>query len=172
MTPLETLGITVATGVTAAIVAAVTTLLVEGRKHGYEDRIRFIDLRRERYSDLLRSADQHVRILRRQLGVVEDWFTLGSTKNESPPPLPTTDPISHLAAEIALLGRKPEVGDAAKATYDALVALDQFAWDSDIQDAGAWLHNIDKPFWKAIASYEEARGRFVVAARDDLSGRP
>ena len=71
MTPLETLGVALLTAVAAAVVASITTLLVEGRKHGYEDRIRFIDLRRERYSELLREADQHVRILRRQLGVVE-----------------------------------------------------------------------------------------------------
>jgi hypothetical protein len=83
----------------------------------------------------------------------------------------TTDPISHLVAEIALLGRKPEVGDAAKATYEAVVALDRFAWDSDIQDAGAWLHNIDKPFWKALGTYDQARARFVAAARDDLDRR-
>lgn len=171
MTPLETLGITLVTGVTAAIVASVTTLLIEGRKRGYEDRIRFIDLRRERYSDLLREADQHVRILRRQLGVVEDWFTVGSTKNEPPPALPTTDPIGHLAAEIGLLGRKVEVGDAANAMYDALVALDQFAWDGDIGDAGAWLHNIDKPFWKALGAYEKARTAFVAVAREDLDRR-
>ncbi len=103
--------------------------------------------------------------------MVEDWFTAGSTRNDSPPPLPTTDAIGHLVAEIALLGRKPEVGEAATATYNALVALDQFAWDSDIQDAGASLHNIDKPFWKALAAYEEARARFVVAAREDLDRR-
>jgi hypothetical protein len=171
MTPLETLGITLATGVTAAIVAAITTLLVEGRKHGYEDRIRFIDLRRDRYSELLREADQHVRILRRQHGVVEDWLTLGSTKNESPPPLDSTDPIGHLAAEIGLLGRKAEVGEAARAVYDALVILDRYAWDSDIGDAGAWLHNIDKGTRAALAAYEEARTRFVAAARDDLGRR-
>lgn len=95
----------------------------------------------------------------------------GSTKNESPPPLSSTDPISHLAAEIALLGRKPEVGDAATAMYDALVVLDRYAWDNDIQDAGAWLHNIDKPFREALAAYNAARTRFVPAARDDLGRR-
>lgn len=171
MTPLETLGIALVTGVAAAIVASVTTLLVEGRRHGYEDRIRFIDLRRERYSELLREADQHVRVLRRQLGVVEEWFTAGSTRNDSPPPLPTTDPISHLAAEIGLLGRKPRVGEAAIAMYEALVVLDQFAWDSDIQDAGAWLARTNKPFWRVLAAYSEARTRFVVAARDDMGRR-
>lgn len=171
MTALETLGVALLTGVAAAVVASITTLLVEGRKHGYEDRIRFIDLRRERYSDLLREADQHVGILRRQLGVVEEWFTAGSTRNDSPPPLPTTDPISHLAAEIGLLGRKLDVGDAARAVHEALVVLDRYAWDSDIRDAGAWLHNIDKPFRAAAAAYDQARMQFVAAAREDLGPR-
>lgn len=171
MTPLETLGIALATGVTAAIVAAITTLLVEGRKHGYEDRIRFIDLRRERYSKLLQEADQHVRIVRRQHGVVEDWLTLGSTKNESPPPLASTDPIGHLAAEIDLLGRRAEVGQAARAVYDALLILDRYAWDSDVRDPGAWLHNVDKETRAALAAYESTRTRFVAAARDDLGQR-
>lgn len=168
MTPLETLGITLAAGVTAAIVAALTTLLVEGRKHGYEDRIRFIDLRRERYSTLLREADQHVRILRRQHGVVEDWLTLGSTKNDSPPPLDSTDPISHLAAEITLLGRNVEVGAAAQAMYEALVVLDRYAWDSEVRNPGEWLNLVDKPTRAALATYDAARTRFIADARDDL----
>jgi hypothetical protein len=171
MTPLETLGVALLTGVAAAVVAAITTLLVEGRKHGYEDRIRFIDLRRQRYSELLREADEHIRILRRQLGVVEDWLMASPTKNDSPPPLPSTDPISHLSAEIGLLGRKLDVGDAARAVYEALVVLDRYAWDSDIKDVGAWLHNIDKPFRTAAAAYDEARARFVTAAREDLGRR-
>jgi hypothetical protein len=97
MTCLEALGIALVSGIAEAIVTAYATVHIESLRHGYEDRTRFIDLRRERYSTLLRDADQHVRILRRQHGVVADWFMAGSIKRDSSPPLTSTDPMSHLA---------------------------------------------------------------------------
>jgi hypothetical protein len=85
MSPLEALGIALVSGVASAIVTAYATVHVEALRHGYEDRTRFIDLHRERYSTLLREADEHVRILRRQHGVVVDWLTLAPV---SPMPCP------------------------------------------------------------------------------------
>ena len=70
------------TGVGAALVAAVTTILVEGRRRGYEDRTRFIELRRERYSQLLRESDEHVRMLRRQHAAVIDRVINGDEAPE------------------------------------------------------------------------------------------
>jgi hypothetical protein len=52
-----------------------------------------------------------------------------------------------------------------------LVILDRYAWDSDIGDVGAWLHNIDQGVRAALAAYEVARTRFLTAARDDLGRR-
>jgi hypothetical protein len=112
------------TGVGAAIVAAATTILVERRRHGYEDRTRFIDLRRERYSEMLRESDEHIRTLRRQHAAVVEWEASGAEPLTRPSvPLGSTDPLGHLAAEIALLGRSTAVGDAAEAMYQALVGL-------------------------------------------------
>lgn len=166
MTPLETLGVAVVTGVAAAVVAAMTALLVEGRRHGYEDRIRFIDLRRERYSTLLREADEHVRILKRQYDAVLDFLAEHDRKTIDAPTLGSTDPLSHLAAEIALLGRKREVGPAAQAVYEALVRLDRFAWDAS-DDAQAYINRSDKPMSEALAAYAAARARFLDAVKDD-----
>jgi len=167
MTPLETLGVALVTGIAAAVVASITTLLVEGRKHGYEDRIRFIDLRRERYSTLLREADEHVRILKRQYDAVFDFLADPDRHTIDAPPLTSTDPLSHLAAEISLLARKPAVGPAAKTMYDALVALDRFAWDA-ADDPQAYINRSDAPMDEAIGAYDAARERFLATAKEDL----
>lgn len=166
MTPLETLGITLASGVTAAVVAAITTLLVEGRKHGYEDRIRFIDLRRERYSVLLREADEHVRTIKRQYDAVLE-FVANDAPTINAPPLGSTDPLSHLAAEISLLARKPDVGAAAQAVYEALVNLDRFAWNAS-DDPENYIRRSDEPMDEALAVVDAARTRFLAVAKADL----
>lgn len=130
MTPLEALGIALVSGVAAAIVTAYATVHVESLRHRYEDRTRFIYLRRERYSTLLRDADEHVRIIKRQYDAVFE-FVANDAPTIAAPTLGSTDPLSHLAAEISLLARKEEVGPAAQAVYEALVRLDRFAWSAN-----------------------------------------
>ena len=143
MTPLETLATLFLAGVGAAIVAAATTILVERRRHGYEDRTRFIDLRRERYSEMLREADEHIRTLRRQHAAVVEWEATGAEPLTRPSVLlDSTDPLGHLAAEIALLGRSMAVGDAAEAMYQALVGLDE---DCAFDDATVDVGVVDQP---------------------------
>src|SRR4051812_34351212 len=166
MTPLEALGVALASGVTAAIVAAVTTLVVDSRKHGYEDRVRFIDLRRDRYSTLLRESDEHVRTIKRQYEAVLE-FVANDAPTIAAPPLGSTDPLSHLAAEISLLARKPDVGPAAQSVYEALVKLDRFAWNAD-DDPDRYINQSDQPMDEAIATFDAARARFIAAAKADL----
>jgi hypothetical protein len=84
------------------------------------------------------------------------------------PTLGSTDPLSHFAAEIALLGRKREVGVAAVAVYEAPVALDRFAWDDEVQNPGASLDQMDAPMDEKLAAYDVARTRFLAAAKGDL----
>ena len=165
MSPLETLAVSLVGGVAAAIVTTLGTLWVQGQRHSYADRTRFIDLRRERYSTMLREADEHVRIIKRQHDAVLAW--LAESKDSKPPQLASTDPLSHLAAEISLLGRSPVVGDAAEAMYRARFALDQFAWDAE-WDPNRWLDWAGKGMNEPLDAYDKARSAFLVAAKQDL----
>jgi hypothetical protein len=170
MTSLETVAVVLLTGVGAAVVAAVTTILVEGRRHGYEDRTRFIDLRRERYSQMLKESDEHIRMLRRQHAAVVDWEMAGAPPTSRPEvPVSSTDSLGHLAAEIALLGRSTAVGDAAEAMYQALVGLDEdCAFDHATVDVGPWISRTEPILADGLMAYDAARGRFLAAAKADI----
>ena len=147
-----------------------TTILVERRRHGYEDRTRFIDLRRERYSQMLRESDEHIRTLRRQHAAVVEWESSGAPPVARPEvPLGSTDPLGHLAAEIALLGRSTAVGDAAEAMYQALVGLDEdCAFDDATVDIGSWISRTERILAEGLVAYGAARDRFLAAAKLDL----
>ena len=83
--------------------------------------------------------------------------------------LPSTDPLGHLAAEIALLGRQAAVGDAAEAMYQALVSLDDdCAFDESVVDLGAWISRTEPILAEGLVAYDGARSRFLAAARVDL----
>ena len=166
MTFLETLLVSAVTGAAAAVITLAGTMWVQSQRQGYADRTRFIDLRRERYSEMLRESDEHVRILKRQFDAIIAWLS-HETEHFGPPPLATTDPLSHIAAEIALLGRKDKVGEAANELYTALVALDRYAWDSG-WDPGQWINWVDQPMTATLAAYDVARIAFVAAAKEDL----
>lgn len=168
MTPLEALGIALVSGFAAAVATAWASVHVESLRHGYEDRTRFIDLRRKRYSDLLREADQHVRILKRQHDAVLDYVMENHREAVDAPTLESTDPLSHMAAEISLLGQKEEVGRAATSLYEALVGLDRFAWNAATSHPREWIDRVDKPMDEALAAYDAARTRFLDAAKKDL----
>ena len=170
MTTFETFVTILLTGVGAALVASVTTILVERRRHGYADRTRFIDLRRERYSQMLRESDEHIRMLRRQHAAVVDWEMSGAEpRSRLSVALGSTDPLGHLAAEIALLGRKTAVGDAAEAMYQALVGLDEdCAFDDATVDVGAWISRTEPILADGLVAYDAARDRFLAAAKSDL----
>jgi len=170
MTTFETFLTVLLTGVGAALVASVTTILVERRRHGYADRTRFIDLRRERYSQLLRESDEHIRMLRRQHAAVVDWEANGASPTARPDTeLGSTDSIGHLAAEIALLGRSTAVGDAAEAMYQALVGLDEdCVFDALTVDIGAWISRTEVILAEGLVSYGKARDLFLTAAKADI----
>jgi hypothetical protein len=93
MTPLEALGIAFVSGTVAALVTAWATVHVEALRHVYEDRARFIDLRRQRYSDLLRESDEHVRTIRRQHGAVVEYLVEHGRTTVDAPTLGSTDPL-------------------------------------------------------------------------------
>ncbi len=166
MTPLETFAVGLLGGVVAAIVATVGTFWLQSMRHAYADRTRFIDLRMERYSTLLRESDEHVRILKRQHDAVVSH--LAGESDDPPPVLGTTDPISHFDAEISLLARRQEVGEAAVAIYGALVSADRFAWDSGWRSADEWFNWASKKLDEPLAAYERARAAFLDAAKKDL----
>ncbi len=170
MTTFETFLTVLLTGVGAALVASVTTILVERRRHGYEDRTRFIDLRRERYSQMLRESDEHIRTLRRQHAAIVDWEMDGAPPTSRPEvPLNSADTLGQLAAEIALLGRSTAVGDAAEAMYQALVGLDEdCAFDDETTDVGAWISRTELILADGLVAYDAARSRFLTAAKTDI----
>ncbi|MFI5292383.1 MAG: hypothetical protein ACHQ02_05920, partial [Candidatus Limnocylindrales bacterium] len=170
MTTFETFLTVLLTGVGAALVASVATILVERRQHGYADRTRFIDLRRERYSQMLREADEHIRMLRRQHAAIVDWEANGAPPEARPDiELGSTDSLGHLAAEIALLGRRTAVGDAAEAMYQALVGLDEeCAFDEAISDVGEWISRTEQILADGLVAYGAARDQFLTAAKADI----
>jgi hypothetical protein len=170
MTTFETFLTVLLTGVGAAVVASVTTILVERRRHGYADRTRFIDLRRERYSQMLRESDEHIRRLRRQHAAIVDWEASGAAPDSRPDIEPgSTDSLGHLAAEIALLGRRTAVGDAAEAMYQALVGLDEdCSFDASYVDVGEWISRTEQILADGPVAYGGARDRFLAAAKADI----
>lgn len=170
MTSFETFITVLLTGVGAALVASLTTILVERRRHGYADRTRFIDLRRERYSQMLRDADEHIRMLRRRHAAIVDWEASGAEPGSRPDiELGSTDSLGHLAAEIALLGRRTAVGDAAEAMYQALVGLDEdCAFDLATPDAGEWISRTEQILADGLIAYGAAREQFLTAAKSDI----
>ena len=168
MTPLESLLIAfVGGGLAGALVTGLFALIVESRRHAYQDRTRFIDLKRERFATLLREADEHVRILMRQRAFVQDANRKG-IRPEHGPSLVPTDEMSHLAAEIWLLGQKKDVGQAATEVYAAVVALHAFAWDADTVDVNEWIRRSSEHLTTDIAKFEAMRERFLEAAKIDL----
>lgn len=94
-------------------------------------------------------------------------FVANDAPTITAPPLGSTDQLSHLAAEIALLARKAEVGPAAQAVYEALVKLDRFAWVAG-EDPDRYINRSDKPMDEALAVVDAARARFLAAAKSDL----
>ena len=84
-------------------------------------------------------------------------------------PLDSTDPLGHLAAEIALLGRSTAVGDAAEAMYQALVGLDEdCAFDDATVEAGVWISRTEPILADGLVAYDAARDRFLAAAKQDI----
>ena len=76
--------------------------------------------------------------------------------------------MSHLAAEIWLLGQKKDVGQAATEVYAAVVALHAFAWDADTVDVNEWIRSSSEHLTTDIAKFEATRERFLEAAKIDL----
>lgn len=81
------------------------------RAFEHERQSRFLDLKRQRYADLIHEADDWVRALRHQRDVAEA-LGRGDATREEIPPLPPTTSLERLSDEIELLAPS-DVGGAA-----------------------------------------------------------
>ena len=151
-------------GVAGAIIGGLVTFRQQRRAFEHEKETRFLDLKRQRYADLLRLADDWVRSLALQHTVASAMMRAEATEGDMPELGPTTA-IEQLADEIDLLA--PEaVGGAATRLLVAVVALGRYAYDTDRD-----LRHMIEPlvsFNEAMAGYTVERNRFLAAAKTDL----
>lgn len=153
----------------AAFVAGVMTISAGFLQRRHDDRHRFDDLRRERYATFLREVDEFRRLVQSQRGVVDDpgWHP----GDPVPFNVPSTDGLSHLAAEIGLLAPMgSSTGTAAKAAYEAMIELGAYAYDSTRPPP--FIHNAAslQQYPEALTEAEAARDKFVRLAGRDLRG--
>jgi hypothetical protein len=83
------------------------------------------------------------------------------------PSLVPTEPIDLLSAEFAILADTP-VWTAARDLYDALVALDAYAWDDS--KLPTYLHAVDNvsDYPAELDVFNHAQARFTEVAGRDL----
>ena len=151
-------------GVAGAVIGGLVTFRQQRRAFEHEKETRFIDLKRQRYADLLRIVDDWVRILAWQHTIAVAMMRGDASKEDMPALEPTTD-IEQLADEIELLAPAP-VGAAATRLLVAVVAIGRYAYDADRD-----LRHMIEPlvaFNEALAGYTVERNRFLVAAKTDL----
>lgn len=152
-------------GVAGALIGGFITLRAQERQFEQTRTSRFIDLRRERYAELLRATDEWVRAQLEEMG----------SKNQADPEDPTKPlrglgvlppfrPIELLVQEIELIGPEP-VAEAAIRFGTAFRSV--VAW-SDLEPG-------DGPAMRAVADYNDLsqeytrrRNEFLNAARVDL----
>lgn len=176
---LAALGLAAVSGVIAAVATAFFTMrtAAEDRKADREkwraefeaaerriqedrqrdDRLRFIDLKRQRYAEFLRVAQQHRREFVIQRAAARELANGGLVT--SIPPVGSTDEIGALAEEILLLARA--VGVPAINAYMALLGMDSFV-------DRPFRHQDDDGVSAFDRTYGEHLGEFIQAARIDL----
>lgn len=151
-------------GVAGAIIGGLVTFRQQRRTFEHEKETRFIDLKRQRYADLLRMADDWVRTLVLQHTIAVAMMHADASEKDMPTLEPTTA-IEKLADEIDLLA--PEsVGGAATRMLVAVIALGMYAYDAD-RDLRHMIEPL-APFNEAMAGYTVERNRFLAAAKTDL----
>lgn len=156
-------------GVSGALIGGFVTLRQQRRAFDHERRSRFIDLKRQRYADLLREADEWLRGLAHQRDVAAA-VDRGDAMPKDVPPLPPMTPLDRLADEIELLAPS-DVGDGAGLLVTAIRTLTIYAYDGtapDWADRAKDLMTVDE----AVADYTFRRNRFVRLARGDLGSGP
>jgi hypothetical protein len=156
-------------GVSGALIGGLVTLRQQRRAFDHERQSRFIDLKRQRYADLLREADEWLRGLAHQRDVAAAVDHGDAEPQDIPPLLPTT-PLDGLAQEIELLAPS-DVSDGAGLLVTAIRTLTIYAYDGtapDWADRAKDLVTVDE----AVADYTFRRNRFVRLARGDLGSGP
>lgn len=172
MLPMDPVGAAIISGLlgggaAGALLAGLVTLWQQRRAFEHEKETRFIDLKRQRYADLLRMVDDWVRTLALQ-HTIANALVQGEASEAEIPALGSTTAIEQLADEIDLLA--PEsVGAAATRMVIAVIALSGYAYvaSRDLR------HMLDPvvPINEVLAGYTGERNRFVSAAKADLGTR-
>jgi hypothetical protein len=152
-------------GVTGAVIAGFISLRTQARSFEREDRYRFVDLKRERYAELLGGAEDYVGLVAHHRSVATA-FVHAEAALEDIPSVGDTNTLNRLAAEVRLLAPEP-VSDPATRMVDAVGSLIGFVYLSNHADVRAAVER--KPqFDEATARYVAERDRFVRAAKSDL----
>lgn len=151
-------------GVAGALIGAYLGLSQQRRAFAHERETRFLDLRRERYADLLRLADAWGREVSHQRDVAQSVREGRGTTADIPTLRPTTD-IEQTAVEVDLLGSR-EVGRAAIRLLTACIALGSYAYDAEREGQLRMEHVVS---WnEVIVGFTAERNTFRDAAKVDL----
>jgi hypothetical protein len=149
-------------GIAGAVLGGIISVRLQSRAFEHEERLRFLDLKRKRYSTLLRIADDWVRTLEHHLDI---YGSISSKPDKSIPRLPPTTTIEQLTNEIDLLAPSV-VGGAALELCASVLLLGAYS------DAGTPAELIMAkqliPLGPALAGYRLHRSEFVNAAKNDL----
>lgn len=151
-------------GVAGATIGALVTFRQQRRAFEHEKETRFIDLKRQRYADLLRIVDDWVRTITMQHTIAVSMMH-GDASEKDMPTLGPTTAIEQLTDEIDLLAPK-SVARHAAGMLVAIFGLGKYAYDAE-RDL---RHMIEPavPFREAMVGYAQERNRFLAAAKSDL----
>jgi len=154
--------------VLGALLGFVAAYILARYQAGREDRYRYATVKQVKYAEFIRLTRDHVRMIQRQMDL-----RVGHPmqKVDNVPTLDSTEPIDLLTAEFAIL-TDTAVWTASRDVYDALVALDAYAWDDakppkflhaaeDVADYPAKL----EAFNRAQAGFMEQASRDLGATR-------
>lgn len=151
--------------VSGAVIGGAVALWQQRRAFDHERTTRFLDLKRQRYADLLRLTDERVRQLGEQRETALHVAAAGQALSGVPASTPTSD-IEQLAEEIELLASKAVSGPAmrlAVAVRDMVMTY-QFRPDRPVTD----MFDQDSGHNGARLERRDARAAFVAAAKADL----
>jgi hypothetical protein len=150
--------------VLGALLGFVAAYLLARFQADREDRYRFAMIKQVKYAEFIRLARQHTRVIQLQMDL---RVSHPMQKVDDVPTLDSTEPIDLLSAEFAILADTP-IWTAARDLYDALVALDAFAWDDS--KPPTYLHAVDNVggYPANLDVFNRAQARFMEAASRDL----
>lgn len=121
-------------------------------------------IKQAKYAEFLRLARDHARVINLQMDLRVSHVM---KKVDNVPTLDSTEPIDLLSAEFAILADTP-VWTAARDLYDALLALDAYAWDDS--KPPTYLHAVENvgDYPARLEQFSRAQARFMDEASWDL----